>query len=535
MRLKTVWILLCLTLVFFFSNLSAKQNTGEPRKFNPGLISESIPNTQLRVHKIGKVQMSITNYGYFGSKLENSFIDPETGQIAPSCQYPFRSDKEHLFQGALWVGAIVSGDTLVSVGTDGWQHIQEMYPDSGLSGAIIKRSATPNHPDYDPEAVSEIDYVATFYDTLTDQQYVAHDPMDGRPHLPLGLKIRQESYSWSDPDFDDFIIFRYVLTNIGDNHLEDAYIGLYYDCDVLYRSYLSNETGFGDDVSGHIVTQDSCTGDNIEIGWSADNDGEPSGGFWNAQSIQSVYGVSFLDFPDAAQFSFNWWVSEQYQPELYDWGPIKQENYRDFGTGGMGTPEGDKNKYYIMSNGEFDYDQMFCGIDNTDDGWLPPPADNVIDRIADGFDTRFLFSFGSFDLMPADSIEFSFVVALGNDLHQYPDAFSNLYDSDNPQLFYESLYFYNLVNSVMAAREKFTMLGLYTCGDFNRDGSISITDIVHIINYVFVSSTPCYGQENDDYNCDDTLNMVDIIYLINYLFRGGDSPCDPDGDGEPEC
>jgi hypothetical protein len=417
------------------------------------------------------------------------------------------------------------------VGADGWQHIQEMYPASGPTADVIKRSTDPNHPDYDPNAVSDLDYVATFYDTLTDPAYVAQDPMDNRPHIPLGLKIRQESYSWDDALYDDFIIFKYVLTNIVDSYLEDVYVGLLFDCDILYRNYNWSEGGFDDDISGHIRAYDGNLGDSILIAWSADNDGNPLAGTWYHKSLRSVFGVSLLDFPGTAESSFNWWVSEQYQPSLYDWGPMRQENYRDFGTGGLGTPEGDRNKYYIMSNNETDYDQTFSGIDYTNEGWLPPPAYDLIRRIADGYDTRFLFSFGSFDLMPGDSVDFAFVIALGENFHQNPDDFSDLFDIDNPQLYYESLNFSNLVDNVIAARNKY----LSSSGDFNRSGEIDIADVVSIVNFMFMGTQVPYALEFNDYNCDGSFNLTDLIYLINYLFRDGNSPCDPDGNGYDDC
>jgi len=57
--------------------------------------------------------------------------------IVLSCEYPVNSRIEYLFNGALWVGAIVGRDTLVSVAAEGWFGIKELFPEAGATGAIV--------------------------------------------------------------------------------------------------------------------------------------------------------------------------------------------------------------------------------------------------------------------------------------------------------------------------------------------------------------------------------------------------------------
>ena len=109
------------------------------------------PMLDQRVHKVGNMWLTVTNYGIFGNQSDASVRDPETGLSAPSCEYPGGSGMEYLFQGALWIGAIVGEDTLVSYGHDGWQHIFEMYGDAAPQGAIIKRSTRKSDPAYDTQ------------------------------------------------------------------------------------------------------------------------------------------------------------------------------------------------------------------------------------------------------------------------------------------------------------------------------------------------------------------------------------------------
>jgi PKD repeat protein len=57
-------------------------------------------------------------------------------------------------------------------------------------------------------------------------------------------------------------------------------------------------------------------------------------------------------------------------------------------------------------------------------------------------------------------------------------------------------------------------------GDANGDGVINVTDVVYLINYLFlVPPGPApIPPEAGDVNCDGVINVTDVVYLINYLF-----------------
>jgi hypothetical protein len=61
-------------------------------------------------------------------------------------------------------------------------------------------------------------------------------------------------------------------------------------------------------------------------------------------------------------------------------------------------------------------------------------------------------------------------------------------------------------------------------GDVNRDGVISMADIVYLINYLFIGGPAPDPLELGDVNCDGVVNGADVVYLINYLFIGGPPP-----------
>jgi len=76
---------------------------------------------------------------------------------------------------------------------------------------------------------------------------------------------------------------------------------------------------------------------------------------------------------------------------------------------------------------------------------------------------------------------------------------------------------------------------LYICGDANGDGEFNITDAVWVLNFIFLegfSPIPLWSGET---NCDGDINISDVVWMINYIFLGGHAPCDPDGDGVPDC
>jgi len=62
-------------------------------------------------------------------------------------------------------------------------------------------------------------------------------------------------------------------------------------------------------------------------------------------------------------------------------------------------------------------------------------------------------------------------------------------------------------------------------GDANRDGHVTVSDVIYLINYLFKSGPPSNPAIAGDANCDGQVSVSDVIYLINYLFKSGPPPC----------
>ncbi len=420
----------------------------------------------IAAHRVNKLTIAMANNGTFGNGFyPEAPIDFFTGQPVPSCEFPAGSDTRYLFGGALWVGAVVNGDTLVSTGADGWVHIREFFPDEAPAGNMIRRSTLdPNSPEY-PGAISQEDLIATCADTFV--ALADSDPWTGQPHRPLYLEVTRSSYAWSYPYAENFVIMHYQIKNIGTEPLHDAVVGLYVDADVYATTV---PEGFTDDVSGFVqsaeVQYGQCSfSEPQNLAWIADNDGDLS--LPSNERVPNVTGTVPLAFP-TLEFgaNYNWWVSNGYA-EL-DFGPRRRgtvsDPFRDFGTGGTGTPMGDANKYYILRHREVDYDQVFTAtIGPSDSVWLAPPA-NIATDVADGYDTRYLLSLGPIDIGPGQSLPATFAYVAGRNFHVDPNnASQNL--PNNPQAYEDNLNFGDLLNNARWARWIYDNPGVDTDSD----------------------------------------------------------------------
>jgi hypothetical protein len=436
-----------------------------------------LPNPQQRVHRTSDIRACMTNWGIMGSEmreLNESFggcynPNPDQEMPAPSFEYPPESGLEYLFQGALWIGAKVNDQSYTTVGSDGWFWIYEMWPDGPApKGYIQERSKRTSVPCYSPEATSEQDIIAVYTDTSADIPLSPEqqDSWDNRKHFPLGIRVTQKSYSWDTEGYDKFNIVEYMLKNIGIHLLSDLYLGFYMDTDIMHI----NENPYGpcgaqDDITGFLRVYE---GDTVNIAWAADNDGHGIAGeqTWTQFSPRSVFGMKLLYSSNPnVQLSYNWWNSSQ-SGYPRDWGPWKQENrvrwaqencyfpgYSSFPGGGLGTPGGDCSKYFIMSNGEIDYDQIYSCVwpdDHPGEGWLPPSP--LCTDFANGFDTRFLLSFGPFaQLIPGDSLNLAVAYVIGETLHVDPLNLVHDPNMTNPDEYYSHLNFNDLVKNAMVA------------------------------------------------------------------------------------
>ena len=140
------------------------------------------------------------------------------------------------------------------------------------------------------------------------------------------------------------MLFDYSIRNIGLERLRKVYMGMYVDGDVLQDGA---QEGFDDDICGFIEAMPTTYGgcdwwDTVNIAWIADNDGQLAGGT-ETSPLPHVTASRIVRTPqDSLEVSFNWWLTA-YGDQSLDFGPQARRSYRDFGTGGLGSPVGDRN------------------------------------------------------------------------------------------------------------------------------------------------------------------------------------------------
>jgi|GEM_PF-3937360 len=318
-------------------------------------------------------------------------IDP-TPESHPGLLYPgvgaTSAFQDYLFNAGIWMGGVVDGES-VAVGA-----VDRCNYGSGFTNIVnLTQLAFPD--------------AQRFYTVYYESS--------------AGVEVEQNSYAFSYYSiYKDFIIFDYKIYNQSAKTYEQVYLGLYFNG----IAYSGTAPPLLQEICGTKAIV-GTTNDTGIVGWVADNDGNPDNGSFTNNSVTSVVGAIIL-YPRVSdcQTSFNWWAGA--------WGPTLQSNFANFGLfadSGIGSPGTCREKYYLMSNSEIDYDQNTTHLDHSLQGWLAPPANAL--GYADGAPSFFLLSCGPVgNLYPNDTLRFSFAIIGGESFHTDPLG----YDSANPQL-----------------------------------------------------------------------------------------------------
>jgi hypothetical protein len=266
------------------------------------------------VHNVGSLQMHrslqmhLFNWGEWGSR-------PGTGEpysFAPSAQWPAGSGVEYLFTAGLWVGAIKNGIPSVSTAT----YEREFRPSSDPRDKVYRsEEGAPNgnrlpspYSDDDEDGLMDEDYLDgrdNDGDGLVDEDFGAisrlmltcrytDDQEVSRQiypeHNPLNILVRQESYQWDSSRFKNFIGIEYHITNIGDDVLQDIYVGMFLDPDAGPRGFTNY---WEDDLVKRTRVGWTCTDFGfvtIDIAYAFDADGDDG-------QTPGMFGITVLDRP----------------------------------------------------------------------------------------------------------------------------------------------------------------------------------------------------------------------------------------------
>lgn len=428
----------------------------------------------MRTHDVGNLVFGISNFGRIGTGAK-PFVDCFTSGRVPQAEFPRGSFTTYIYKGAIWVGAIKDGDTLVSCGADFNTPALEMHSEFPI---LHRSTLDPDGSDFG-EAVSEQDYIAVYTDTFRyGVQYPSFDPVAARSHAPLNLEITQRSYAWSYDYANDFAIIEYTVKNIGHDQLTSVYLGIYMDADVHEggqdvtavppKPGLKGDTGGRDDLTGFLFSYPgkhiSCDIiDTIGLAWTIDNDGDFTKDF--GFGVPHVTGIRLLgDILNINNMAYNWWVWNY--SSTRDYGPQKKENFRNMGNG-LGTPIGDVNKYAMMSNREIDFSQPYlASYGQSHFTWITPSNSSYAQLLSTSGDCQTLLSVGPFSLGPGDDIVLPIAFVAGENVHtdhrNYPLNLANNY---RPDVFMSNLDFSDLASNAVIASRIYDNPGVDTDGN----------------------------------------------------------------------
>ncbi len=401
---------LLLLMVCVAAPVQARMDTPNPvveRGYNPGGIFELEGDF---VMNVGEVQININNAGLIGS----AFSFNSTYSHAPSCQWPAGSGDEYLWAAGLWVGGVVLGERLVSMGgwSSEWGPLDELestiyeaigtklvrpqgnalasgrrvpMPGEDDDGDGLVDEETLNGKDDDGDGLIDEDFaqignqmlVLTNYDNtlLTQEDYPDHTPMN--------LEMVQTTFQWENDQVDDFVGFDYKITNIGVTDIQRVYIGFFADSDIGSRS---SEGVAEDDLAGSwtgTVRASDGSWVPVEVGFMWDNAEEGK--------LDGYFGIIFLGHdvdPTGRKAPTNVGL-RTFQ---------KFQGLQSFAQGG--DPTNDDEAYQLLSSDFDDWDRDAS------------PGKEA--------DFRFLVSAGPFDLLePGDVLNFQVGMVMGSGLGDF--------------------------------------------------------------------------------------------------------------------
>ncbi len=351
----------------------------------------------------GNLQMNITNFGFLGSLPKSSYPMAD----APSAQWPAGSGIEYLYAAGLWIGAEVDGVPSVSTGYPetefypGDETIDKIYEatDGTKGGRTWPANADDdgdgkldedwlNGRDDDGDGRIDEDFAAIgklmYSCWFTDDQSVAEEVWP--EHNPLRVKVRQETYQWSEESSYNSVGVRYIVKNQGFRYLQNVYVGIYADLDAGPRNLPSY---FKDDLIGSWSgIWCAPTGGNLEMPekistlYVYDNDGD--GGRTKGYFGVVLLGTRMLVGPDE-------WENMNDSPASIRVfaGLLPYER--------GGEPINDFQRYELLSSGV-----------------IQPNTETPNDYKA-------LMSVGPFFLGPGQTIELNFAYSAGEGLDEFLD------------------------------------------------------------------------------------------------------------------
>lgn len=249
------------------------------------------------------IEETVVNVGRVHCFLTNSTSEKATGtddqtflighsnQAEPSMMWleGGYAQNHYLYNGPVWFGM---------QDTDGQWKAVKLRAETTSQWRIRKKGV-------DPDAIGEMDVLCT----MSDQSALVSDL------FKLNIEVTQKAYAWSESYRDDFIIFEYVIRNIGTDDRE-IWLGFHQDTDISAAAGGSGVLGnWRDDMCNYY--RDDAAGEYISYMYDGDNlniPGNDTGGAFNPRESLGYIGSRLIACPPTTtglpantQSGHAWW------------------------------------------------------------------------------------------------------------------------------------------------------------------------------------------------------------------------------------
>ncbi len=163
---------------------------------------------------VNNVALTVTNIGRIGFA---DLADPNSG-----IGFIYQDGPNMLFEGALICG---TGAGQISNAARGLVTTTEQLYDEDFviaDGGDLQIIAPGNLTDQES--------IGSFTDTQADN--------------PMNIRITQETFASTNPDYDDFVLFKYTVENLSGAPLTNFHLGLFFDWDIDGNTYATNRVDF---------------------------------------------------------------------------------------------------------------------------------------------------------------------------------------------------------------------------------------------------------------------------------------------------
>ena len=256
MKLKSSFLILLLQISFSVIVIAQESQN---------ILQKTLDDDNSKYTNIGNIGLTVTNFGTYGHGFS---LWPDQ----PSCEYPKGSGIEHVFDGGLYIGGIMRGNSEPFVTTGAVDASSVAARGGGFEFTnragekTFERSSLYDSPYYQPNAISHQDFVMNFTDTNT--VYLNGEPITD--HHPLGVVVNQESYAWNFPFADFFVIMNYTIKNVSQKYIDSVFVGLWTDTVVRNTKITGRPSG-----SAFFSKGGNGYNDSIKIAYEFDATGDP--------------------------------------------------------------------------------------------------------------------------------------------------------------------------------------------------------------------------------------------------------------------